>query len=168
MRGVVRAAVALSVLLAGALAPAPAEAVGPTLGQVAISGLHNTYQRSAYAHLSSALARQPGMIEIDVWTTFSSWTVAHDQPFWNDNNCTSTSGAVNQGLRTCVDNIAAWHNATPTHKPLLIKLELKAGAQCDISLIGLAECHIGTTPGGGPRRAAARTGGGAHRGLAGC
>lgn len=131
MRGVVRAAVALAVLLAGALVPTPAEAVGPTLGEVAISGLHNTYQRSAYAHLSNALARQPGMIEIDVWTTFSSWTVAHDQPFWNDNNCTSTSGAVNQGLRTCVDNIAAWHNANPTHKPLLIKLELKAGFQDD-------------------------------------
>lgn len=135
MRGVVRAAVrgavALSLLIGASLAPAPARAAGPTLGEVAISGLHNTYQRSAYAHLRDALNRQPGMIEIDVWTTFSSWTVAHDQPFWNDNNCTSTTGAVDQGLRTCVDNIAAWHNANPTHKPLLVKLELKAGFQDD-------------------------------------
>jgi hypothetical protein len=114
-----------------ALTPVQAQAVGPTLGQVAVSGLHNSYQRSAYGHLSDALALQPGMIEIDVWTTFSSWTVAHDQPFFNDNNCTSTTGAVNQGLRTCVDNIAAWHRANPTHKPLLIKLELKAGFQDD-------------------------------------
>jgi len=134
MRGVVRAAVTLSLLLGSlvttGLAPS-AHAVGPTLGEVTISGLHNTYQRSAFARLSNALALQPGLIELDVWTTFSAWTVAHDQPFWNDNNCTSTSGAVNQGLRTCVDNIAAWHNANPGHKPLLIKLELKAGFQDD-------------------------------------
>ena len=139
MRGVVRACVALPVLLAAALAPmlAPTPAVavgptlGPTLGEVAISGLHNTYQRSAFSRLANALALRPGMIEIDVWTTFSAWTVSHDQPFWNDNNCTSTSGAVNQGLRTCVDNIAAWHNANPSHPPLLVKLELKAGFQDD-------------------------------------
>lgn len=131
MRGVVCAAVALSLLSGAALAPAPAAAAGPTLGQVAISGLHNTYQRSAYAHLSTALSLRPGMIELDVWTTFSAWTVSHDQPFWNDNNCTSTSGAVNQGLRTCVDNIAAWHNANPTHPPLLVKMEMKAGFQDD-------------------------------------
>jgi hypothetical protein len=133
MRGVVRAAVALSIVLGAAVAPAPppAHAAGPTLGEVAISGLHNSYQRSAFPRLAQALALQPGMIEIDVWTTFSAWTVSHDQPFWNDNNCTSSSGAVNQGLRTCVDNIAAWHNANPGHKPLLIKLELKAGFQDD-------------------------------------
>ena len=139
MRGVVRAtvrasvkiSVALSLLLSPVLVPAPAQAVGPTLGEVAISGLHNTYQRSAFSRLSNALALQPGLIELDVWTTFSAWTVAHDQPFWNDNNCTSSTGAVNQGLRTCVDNIAAWHNANPGHKPLLIKLELKAGFQDD-------------------------------------
>jgi len=131
MRGVVRTVVTLTVLLGAAAVPVPARALGPTLGEVAISGLHNTYQKSAYAHLSSALARQPGMIEIDVWTTFSSWTVNHDHAFWNDNNCTSTSGAVDQGLRTCVDNIAAWHNANLAHKPLLIKLELKAGFQDD-------------------------------------
>jgi hypothetical protein len=131
MRGVVRVAVALSLLSGAALAPVPAAAAGPTLGQVAVSGLHNTYQRSAYAHLSNALALHPGMIELDVWTTFSAWTVAHEQPFFNDNNCTSTTGAVNQGLRTCVDNIATWHNANPTHPPLLVKMELKAGFQDD-------------------------------------
>lgn len=122
---------AASVVVMAAVAPVPAVAAGPTLGEVAISGLHNSYQRSAFARLSNALALQPGMIEIDVWTTFSAWTVAHDQPFLNDNNCTSTSGAVNQGLRTCVDNIAAWHAANPGHKPLLIKLELKVGFQDD-------------------------------------
>ena len=109
----------------------PASAVGPTLGQVAISGLHNSYQKSAFANLSGALATGTGMIEIDVWTNFSSWTVNHDHPFWNDNNCTSTTGARDQGLRTCVDNIAAWHRANPSHQPLLIKLELKAGFQDD-------------------------------------
>jgi hypothetical protein len=126
-----RTTVALLVLAGVALAPAQASAVSPTLGEVAISGLHNSYQRSAFPRLSDALARQPGMIEIDVWTTFSAWTVAHDQPFWNDNNCTSSTGAVNQSLPTCVNNIAAWHNANPSHPPLLVKLELKAGFQDD-------------------------------------
>src|SRR5829696_3079391 len=129
MRGVARVAVSLSIVIGASLAPSPAQAVGPTLAEVAVSGLHNSYQRSAFARLSQALALQPGMIEIDVRTTFSSWTVGHDHPFYNDNNCTSSTGAVNQGLRTCVDNVAAWHNANPGHKPLLIKLELKVGFQ---------------------------------------
>lgn len=119
------------IALAIAVVPTPAEAVGPTLGQVAVSGLHNTYDKSAFSNLSGALATGTGMIEIDVWTTFSSWTVAHDQPFENDNNCTSSTGARDQGLRTCVDNIAAWHQANPLHQPLLIKLELKVGFQDD-------------------------------------
>lgn len=123
------AAIVITIVIT--VAPTPAEAVGPTLGQVAISGLHNSYQKSAFSNLSRALATGTGMIEIDVWTTFSSWTVAHDQPFWNDNNCTSSTGARDQGLRTCVDNIAAWHQANPLHQPLLIKLELKAGFQDD-------------------------------------
>lgn len=137
MRGVVRVMVtALSVTAALALGavPAPAAAgiaTGPTLGEVAISGLHNTFQRSAFSQLRNALALSPGMIELDVWTTFSSWTVGHDHPFWNDNNCASASGALNQSLGTCVDNIAAWHNANPLHPPLLIKLELKVGFQDD-------------------------------------
>jgi len=131
MRGVVRAAVTLSILITIVAAPTPAAAVSPTLAEVAVSGLHNTYQRSAFPRLANALALNPGMIEIDVWTTFSAWTVAHDHPFWNDNNCASTTGAVNQGLRTCVDNIAAWHNANPGHPPLLVKLELKVGFQDD-------------------------------------
>jgi hypothetical protein len=133
VRGLFRAAAVLTILIVPAVAPAPtpAEAVGPTLGQVAISGLHNSYQKSAFANFSSALATGTGMVEIDVWTTFSAWTVAHDHPFWNNNNCTSAGGARDQGLRTCVDNIAAWHNANPTHQPLLIKMELKAGFQDD-------------------------------------
>lgn len=113
------------------VAPTPATAVGPTLGEVAISGLHNSYERSAFPRLRDALNTGVGMIEIDVWTPFGSWTVSHDNPFWNDNNCASSTGAVNQGLRTCVDNIAAWHAANPAHQPLLIKLELKAGFQDD-------------------------------------
>lgn len=116
----------------GAPAAAPAAvAASPTLGEVAVSGLHNSYQRSAFPRLRNALDTGTGMIEIDVWTTFGVWTVNHDHPFWSDNNCASTSGAVSQGLRTCVDNIATWHNANPNHQPLLIKLELKAGFQDD-------------------------------------
>lgn len=141
MRNLARVA-ALSVVVSTALtiagsmgvpmySAAPAQAIGPTLGEVAISGLHNSYQKSAFANLSGALATGTGMIEIDVWTNYSSWTVNHDHPFWNNNNCTSTSGARDQGLRTCVDNIATWHRANPAHQPLLIKLELKAGFQDD-------------------------------------
>jgi len=114
-----------------ATGPPTAAAAGPTLGQVAVSGLHNSYQKSAFTNLSRALTTGTGMIEIDVWTNFSTWTVGHDHPFWNDNNCTSSTGARDQGLRTCVDNIAAWHRAYPTHQPLLIKMELKAGFQDD-------------------------------------
>src|SRR5262249_48947690 len=132
-RGRRGAAPVVPVLLAPPVppAPAPAEGAGPTLGQVAVSGLHNSYQKSAFAHFSGALATGTGMVEIDVWTTFSRWTVGHDHPFWNDNNCTSASGARDQDLRTCVDNIATWHNANPSHQPLLVKVELKAGFQDD-------------------------------------
>jgi hypothetical protein len=130
-----RTAFVAFLMVMAVVAPAPAMAasstLSPTLGEVAVSGLHNSYQRSAFPRLRSALETGTGMIEIDVWTTFGAWTVAHDQPFWGDNNCASTSGAVNQGLRTCVDNIAAWHAANPLHQPLLIKLELKAGFQDD-------------------------------------
>ncbi|HEY0641037.1 MAG TPA: hypothetical protein VGD67_25675 [Pseudonocardiaceae bacterium] len=131
MRRLFRGAVPVLLVIIAMALPTPATALSPTLGEVGISGLHNSYQRSAFPRLRDALNTGTGMIEIDVWTTFGSWTVSHDQPFWNDNNCASTSGAVNQGLRTCVDNLAAWHAANPNHQPLLIKLELKAGFQDD-------------------------------------
>jgi hypothetical protein len=135
MRALLRSAAVLGslalVVVVPVVAPAPARAVGPTFAEVAVSGLHNSYQKSAFANLSGALATSPGMIEIDVWTNFSAWTVNHDHPFWGNNNCTSASGARDQGLRTCVDNIATWHGANPNHPPLLIKLELKAGFQDD-------------------------------------
>jgi len=126
-----RTAILPFLLVMAVVAPTPAAAAPPTLGEVAISGLHNSYQRSTFARFRDALNTGTGMVEIDVWTTFGVWTVGHDHPFWSDNNCASTSGAVNQGLRTCVDNIATWHNANPSHQPLLIKLELKAGFQDD-------------------------------------
>src|ERR1700741_5013402 len=109
----------------------PASAQGPTLGGVAVSGLHNSYEKGAFGHLTDALGTGVGMIELDVWTTLSSWTVNHDHPLWNDNNCTSADGDTSQSLETCVDNIRSWHDADPDHQPLLIKLELKAGFQDD-------------------------------------
>ena len=109
----------------------PASAEGPTLGGVAVSGLHNSYEKGAFGHFTDALSTGVGMVELDVWTTLSSWTVNHDHPFWNDNNCTSAGGDTSQSLGTCVDNIKSWHDANPTHQPLLIKLELKAGFQDD-------------------------------------
>ncbi|HWM03644.1 MAG TPA: hypothetical protein VNP92_15020 [Actinophytocola sp.] len=131
MRTRVVAVVAAALAMVGLTAPVPASAQAPTLGEVVISGLHNSYQKSAFAHLTDALGTGVGMIEIDVWTTFSSWTVNHDHPFWNGNNCTSASGSTDQGLETCVDNIKSWHDSDPDHQPLLIKLELKAGFQDD-------------------------------------
>lgn len=123
----------LATVLAALLstAPAPAAAQGPTLGEVAISGLHNSYQKSAFPRLADALATGVGMIEIDVWTTFSAWTVNHDHPFWNNNNCTNAAGSTDRSLSSCVDNIRTWHDANPGHRPLLVKLELKAGFQDD-------------------------------------
>lgn len=122
---------AAALAAAGLSVPVSASVPAPTFGEVAISGLHNSYEKSAFGHLTDALATGVGMIEIDVWTTFSDWTVNHDHPFWNDNNCTSASGDTSQELATCVDNLASWHAANPDHQPLLIKLELKAGFQDD-------------------------------------
>jgi hypothetical protein len=123
--------VAAALVTAMVAAPAPAAAQSPTLGEVVVSGLHNSYQKSAFPRMADALATGVGMIEIDVWTTFSAWTVNHDHPFWNNNNCTNAAGSTDQRLESCVDNIGTWHDANPNHRPLLIKLELKAGFQDD-------------------------------------
>ena len=122
---------AAALAMVGLSAPVPAAAQGPTLGEVVISGLHNSYQKSAFPRMADALGTGVGMIEIDVWTTFSRWTVGHDHPFWNANNCTNANGSTDQRLESCVDNIRSWHDANPGHPPLLIKLELKAGFQDD-------------------------------------
>lgn len=123
--------VTAALAVVGLSAPVPAAAQAPSLGEVVISGLHNSYQKSAFGQLTDALTTGVGMIEIDVWTTLSSWTVNHDHPFWNANNCTDANGSTDQNLATCVDNIKSWHDTNPNHQPLLIKLELKAGFQDD-------------------------------------
>jgi hypothetical protein len=117
-------------LAAGSLAASPASAAEPTVGQATVGGLHNSYEKSAFPYFADALSSGARLVELDVWTTFSRWYVSHSNPLGNDNNCAKGT-TRNQDLRSCVDNIRAWHDANPGHQPLFIKLELKAGFQDD-------------------------------------
>ncbi|WP_037908563.1 phosphatidylinositol-specific phospholipase C domain-containing protein [Actinacidiphila yeochonensis] len=102
------------------------------------SGLHNTYDPSAFPYLAQALDTGTSMIELDVWDDFvtQEWKVSHDNPLGNSNNCVNASsaadlytGAANKDLETCLDDVRVWLGAHPGHGPLVIKLELKAGFQ---------------------------------------
>jgi hypothetical protein len=120
------------------MAAPPAAAAEPTLGQAAVGGLHNTYAKTAFTYFVDAVASGTRMVEVDVWTTFSRWYVSHSLPFGNDNNCEPGDRMDllrrqprNRDLRSCVDNIKAWHDANPGHEPLLVKVEMKGGFQAD-------------------------------------
>lgn len=127
-------AVALGVaFVPGAAAAAPP--LDTRLGDVTGTGVHNTYDKATYPSLTTALDTAvsggdagPKLIEIDVWTLFRRWIVAHDLPFFaaSNNNCIRGT-AQNQDLGVCLDNIAAWHAAHPNHPLIIVKVELKNG-----------------------------------------
>lgn len=99
-------------------------------------GVHNAYQRSAYAHFADALDSGASLLELDVWTNGvgGGWRVSHADPVGNDNNCTHASsaaalrtGARDTDLGGCLADMRAWHDAHPGHRPLVIKVEMKDG-----------------------------------------
>lgn len=124
---------------APAATAAPASAAAePTLGTVTVGGLHNSFDKSAFTYFVDALESGASMVEVDVWTALGKWTVSHSNPVSHDNNCEKATRYDqlrkqnrNQDLRSCVDNIKAWHDRHPQHEPLLVKVEMKAGFQND-------------------------------------
>jgi hypothetical protein len=126
------------VALGGALVPEVAGAAAPPetrLGDVTGTGIHNTYDKATFASLTAALDAAassgdlgPKLIELDVWTLWRRWLVAHDLPFLpaSNNNCTSGSSR-NQDLGGCLANLASWHAAHPGHAPIVVKIEMKNG-----------------------------------------
>lgn len=136
-RTIAIAAGLIAVALASTSTPA-ASAAGvaaeTTLGTATFGGLHNTFDKSAFTYFVDGLESGAGMVEIDVWTSLGKWTVSHSNPISSDNNCEKATSYSqlrkqnrNQDLRSCVDNIAAWHNQHPDHAPMLVKVEMKAG-----------------------------------------
>lgn len=130
---------ALTIVSAPAASASVTAAVAePTLGTSTFGGLHNTYDKGVYKYFVDALESGAGMVEIDVWTALGKWTVSHSNPITSDNNCEKATTYSqlrkqnrNQDLRSCVDNIKAWHDQHPDAPPLLVKVEMKAGFQND-------------------------------------
>ncbi|MGW6868663.1 phosphatidylinositol-specific phospholipase C domain-containing protein [Streptomyces sp. NPDC054901] len=119
---------------AGAAAPQGTDGL-PFAGSTGV-GVHNAYEKTKYPYFADALDSGAAMLEIDVWTNFfgSSWRVAHDNPFGNDNNCENAGNAAqlrtksrNQNLAGCLSDIRSWHDAHPGHRPVVLKMELKDG-----------------------------------------
>ena len=107
------------------------------------SGLHNTYDPSAFTYLAQGLDTGTSMIELDVWDDFvtQEWKVSHSNPLGNSNNCVNAStpadlytGGANKDLESCLDDIRVWLGAHPGHGPLIIKLEMKAGFQATFGM----------------------------------
>jgi hypothetical protein len=94
-------------------------------------GAHNTYQQSAYPYLANGLDAGLSLVELDVWADalLHKWHVGHDNPWGSSNNCATSlySGTKNQDLPGCLKDLQLWGAANPTHKPVVVKIELKAG-----------------------------------------
>jgi hypothetical protein len=121
----------LAAVLAVGIHSGPAHADEPRSSHTTVVGVHNTYQKATFPYLADALDSGAGLIELDVWA--DSWTrrwrVNHEI-VGQDNNCTSgglRTGTRNQDFGACLANIRAWHDAHPGHRPLIVKVELKAG-----------------------------------------
>ncbi|WP_055493611.1 phosphatidylinositol-specific phospholipase C domain-containing protein [Streptomyces sp. TP-A0356] len=116
--------------------PGNAHAAAPTFSDVTAIGTHNAYEKNKYTYLAQALDSGASLLELDVYTDIISkrWRVSHSNPFGNDNNCEAAktpgelySKARDQDLGSCLDNIAAWHQLHPDHRPIVFKVEMKAG-----------------------------------------
>ncbi|WKX70119.1 phosphatidylinositol-specific phospholipase C domain-containing protein [Streptomyces sp. XD-27] len=127
-------------VIAALAAPVPAHAE-PEQTAAAFSattgvGVHNAYEQAKYPYLADALDSGAGLLELDVWTNFTSsqWRVSHSNPFGNANNCENAGSAAelrtkprNQSLNGCLADMRAWHDAHPGHRPILVKVEMKDG-----------------------------------------
>lgn len=128
------------VLTAAVTAVATPAAAADTTDSLPLShattvGVHNAYQRAAFPYLADALDSGAGLIELDVWadSALRRWRVNHEI-VGVSNNCARAStaaqlrtGVRNQSLATCLDNLRLWHQANPAHRPIVVKVELKAG-----------------------------------------
>ena len=113
----------------------PSAGATPTATGTTAVGLHNSYTQETAPWLVDVLDRNPGMIEIDVWTNFfftNDFQVGHDPG--NANNCSNAttyaglrSGSRNQNLAGCLRNLKLWHDHNPNHAPLVVKVEMKNG-----------------------------------------
>ena len=129
-------AVALVAATASA-GPATAASVRPPQSHLTGVGVHNTYEKSAFPYLADALDSGAALIELDVWvhSVGTRWRVNHDLPTaagdsGQRNNCTHgglRSGRGNQGFDRCLENLRRWHDENPGHRPITVKVELKAG-----------------------------------------
>jgi hypothetical protein len=140
-RRVTMAAVLVGLTLGVAFVPSVARVAGAAappdtrLGEVTGTGVHNTYDKAMFGSLTAALDAAaaggdlgPKLIELDVWTLWRRWLVAHDLPFLpgSNNNCTRGT-ARDQDLGGCLDNLRSWHDAHPGHAPVVVKIEMKNG-----------------------------------------
>jgi hypothetical protein len=135
MRIAASALVTVTALTSLVATPYAARAAAPETraSHVTAVGLHNTYERAAYPHLVDALDTGVGLIELDIWVfgLGVKWRVSHDLPLAAmSNNCTwggPRTNNPNQGFDTCLDNMKAWHDQNPGHRPVTVKLEMKNG-----------------------------------------
>ena len=125
-------AAALSVTALGG----SAQGAAPKLSEATTVGVHNAYEKATYTYFANALDSGSSLLEIDIWTDSISkrWRVSHSNPLGNDNNCekASTPGDLyskdrNQDFGSCLDNIAAWQQLHPDHRPITFKIEMKNG-----------------------------------------
>ncbi|GLU46556.1 hypothetical protein [Nocardiopsis ansamitocini] len=98
-------------------------------------GLHNAYEKAKFDYLADALDSGSGLVEIDVWTDdlIGAWRVNHDL-VGQQNNCVGAtdpaglrSGNANGNLRACLTDMRTWHEATPDHQAVVVKVEMKDG-----------------------------------------
>ncbi|MGV9564999.1 phosphatidylinositol-specific phospholipase C domain-containing protein [Streptomyces sp. NPDC003480] len=113
-----------------------AHAAGPTFADATTIGTHNAYDKAKYTYFAQALDSGASLLELDVYTDSITkrWRVSHSNPFGDDNNCEAakTPGELysknrDQDLGSCLDNIAAWHQLHPDHRPIVFKVEMKNG-----------------------------------------
>lgn len=144
MRVVRRAAALLgaAAMLLGLAGNARA-AEAPKFSRTTAIGTHNAYDKAKYTYFAQALDSGASLLELDVYTDPLSrrWRVSHSNPFGDDNNCEAArtpaelySKSRNQDLGSCLDNIAAWHQLHPDHRPIVFKVEMKNGFNNNIGL----------------------------------
>ncbi|GAA1007592.1 hypothetical protein STXM2123_4355 [Streptomyces sp. F-3] len=123
--------------------PGHAGAASPKFSETTSIGVHNAYEKSTYTYFAQALDSGASLLEIDVYTDplTRRWRVSHSNPLGNDNNCEAAktpdelySKSRNQDFGSCLDNIAAWHQLHPDHRPIVFKVEMKNGFNNTIGL----------------------------------
>jgi hypothetical protein len=127
----------LSAALAlAAAAPASAGTDTDPLAKVTAVGVHNAYEQATFNYLANGLDSGASLLELDVWVDplLHRWHVSHTNPVGSNNNCVNAStaaglytGSRSQDLPACLNDLKVWHDAHPGHRPIVIKVEMKAG-----------------------------------------